>query len=108
MDIDRISAKPLRALALSAIVLALSGAALRGGPLQDQPLVAGNSRSLRSRRLLRHPSPQRRGRDENGVPVAGSQAQMFPSSSSPVVTDGNGYYDMAAALLVSGQRSATR
>jgi len=34
--------------------------------------------------------------------VPGARIQVFSSSSSPVVTDGNGYYDLAAALLVSG------
>lgn len=103
MSIDCITAKPLRALALSAIVLA-GACSGHPAPAPSAPSPAPNP----SQPPRPSPTPVTRHlngvvRDENGVPVPGARLEMFASSSAPVVTDGNGYYDMAAALLVSGQ-----
>ena len=103
MGLGPISAKPLRALALSAIVPAVACSG-QPAPAPSAPSPAPNP----SRPPQPSPTPVTRHlngvvRDENGVPVPGARLAMFPSSSSPVVTDGNGYYDMAAALLVSAQ-----
>jgi hypothetical protein len=96
------TANLLRASALPALMLAAAcGGDPTAAPSAPTPVASNPSSAPQP------PTPVTRHLnglvlDESGMPLPGARVEVFSASSSPAVTDGNGYYDLAAMLMVSG------
>jgi hypothetical protein len=95
------TAKLLRATAFPALLLAAAcGGDRTAAPSAPTPAASNASPAVPPRTsVTRHLNGLVL--DENGMPVPGARVEMY-SASPAAVTDDNGYYDLAAMLLVSG------